>query len=498
MTALNVERKPPLNWFLIKAISSASLGGILFGYDMGVVSGALPELTRSFNLEATQQEMIVSFLYLGCCIGSTVGGALCDFAGRKKSILFTDVIFVVGAAVLYQSSSLSQLLFGRVVVGIAVAISGIADVAYLHEISPTVWRGSIISVNEGCISLGFMLSYLSGYSISMTSPKDGWRLMFGIGAIIALLQLLGMSFMPESPVWLKEKGYFAAADRARRTIEAEAMEEPPHGETIELAPTQQLNTGEQDPIYGSMKPGTPYHQDFALRTFIMTYRKQIIITLFLAIIQEFCGHPNVLNFAPEIFDQIGYSSSKSSLLGTFLLGVVKFISTCIVILNIERIGRRKLLIIGIGLICVGNLFVGLSLLQKGVDTAMGQAIAVIGIFSVAIGYAVSFGPLTWLIVSEMFPPWIRGRALGASLFITYIALFLVSFTFLSGQKLGKAIPFLCYFGITLISIIFVFLAIPDTGSKSSEQIDIALNEMPFWRKREPPLILHDVESTAII
>jgi SP family xylose:H+ symportor-like MFS transporter len=297
--------------------------------------------------------------------------------------------------------------------------------------------------------------------------------------------------MPESPVWLQEKGHVAAAEQARNIIEGKPPTAPLNGETIELTPHHSASSSsvssthvDQEILYGSVEQQVHTPPFTNTQTFLGMYRKQIIITLFLAIMQEFCGHPNVLNFAPEIFAQIGYASSKSSLFGTFLLGVVKFISTCIVIVNIERIGRRKLLILGIGLICMGNLLVTIALWKSSLEISslLEQIIAVLGIFSVAIGYAVSFGPLTWLIVSEMFPPWIRGRALGASLFITYVALFLVSFTFLSGQKLGKAIPFLCYFILTLLSIVFVYIAIPDTGCKTPEQIEIIMNEMPFWRK----------------
>jgi len=137
--------------FLIRAILAASIGGILFGYDMGVVSGALPQLTDEFLLSPSHQEMIVSFLYLGCCIGAAIGGAFCDAAGRKRTICITDLVFLLGAVVLSYANSLGQLLLGRVIVGIAVSVSGIADVAYLHEISPPQWRGAIVSVNEACI-----------------------------------------------------------------------------------------------------------------------------------------------------------------------------------------------------------------------------------------------------------------------------------------------------------------------------------------------------------
>jgi MFS family permease len=133
------DQEPSLSWFLIKVTAIASLGGCLFGYDLGAISGALPQLSATFNLENDQEEWVVSILYLGGSCGACVGGTICDVAGRKKSILMTDVLFVVGAACLFWSTSYAQVLVGRFVVGFAVAVSGVADVSYLHEIAPLQW-----------------------------------------------------------------------------------------------------------------------------------------------------------------------------------------------------------------------------------------------------------------------------------------------------------------------------------------------------------------------
>jgi len=335
----NYESIPP---FIIKATITASLGGILFGYDMGVISAALPQLTNTFDLRQGQQEMVVSFLYIGCCIGAIFGGVLCDVHGRKRMIMCTDFLFVIGAAVLYLATTFIRVLVGRILIGVAVAISGIADVAYLHEISPLQFRGSIVSCNEACISLGFMMSYLIGYGISVYIPNDGWRYMFGLGSLIAILQFVGMLFMPESPVWLKEKGQLQAADAALLQIygsrsnleEAETRDTQRTRTSSNKASSRRLVEPDQNQstlesyssfnIEQSLEQENHDAEEFSSRT-VRKYYRQITIALFLSIMQQFCGHPNVLNFAPEIFAQIGFDSEEGRLISTSLIGVVSTI-----------------------------------------------------------------------------------------------------------------------------------------------------------------------------
>ena len=309
--------------FVIKAAAAASLGGILFGYDMGVISGALPQLTVAFDLSEAKQEMVVSFLYIGCCIGATGGGYLCDKLGRKSMILVTDLVFVVGAFVLFWASSLSAVLAGRVLIGCAVAISGIADVAYLHEISPRRYRGSIVSCNEACISLGFMISYLVSYGISTHIPNDGWRWMFFVGSGIAIMQFAGMLCMPESPVWLKRKGKVEAAQSVLDQIHSSrgnlGTQTPDTGSPVKLSPQRSYSSfGVEQAIPNKTSYGP---NESGLQT-IRVYHRQIIITIFLSTMQHWCGHTNVLNFAPEIFAQIGFDSEEGRLLSTSLVGVV--------------------------------------------------------------------------------------------------------------------------------------------------------------------------------
>lgn len=278
----------PLTFFIVKATIIASLGGILFGYDLGVVSGALPQLTAAFGLTESQQETVVSFLYLGAAVGAAAGGHVCDKFGRRFAILMTDVIFLMGATLLSMSNSYSTLLLGRFVMGVGVSLSGCADVAYLTEISPPYWRGSIVSCNEACISLGFLLAYSSGYFIDTFDGTNGWRLMFGLSSIYAVIQGIGMLPMPESPIWLRGQGRIREAKAAFGQIHSLSNEAEEERFYKNMFWEKEQEEAAADPLV--VKVHSPMMQAKEL------YR-QCIVAAFLSILQQLCGHTNILNFA---------------------------------------------------------------------------------------------------------------------------------------------------------------------------------------------------------
>ena len=537
--------------------------------------------------------MIVSFLFLGGAIGATIGGTICDKTGRKNAIFITDITFIIGSFLLFISNTFLQVIIGRLIIGFAIAISGIADVAYLYEISPSEWKGSITSVNEACISLGFLISYISGYWLSIVNEQNGWRYMFGIGSFIALVQLVGMVYMPESPVWLNSKGRVEEAkvvlelisdsgssshtgsdsgtndydccyakdefsdnsidnttedygldqsDKDNKNVhlnvdaiddnntiiandndngnsnndnddgndkaQPSSQEQHPisrgrpreYSSLEEIQMTQQQQQQHQHtniPLNSDSNPNKTIHSNDDIMTQIHNSYRQVTIAIFLSIMQQFCGHPNVLNFAPEIFSQVGVPS----LFSTILLGIVKFGVTCFVIWKIEYFGRKYLLLLGMSIIALSLLLLTVAFTSTSQDeeendngdggnlpmTMISKITAIIGIFGVAGGYACSFGPLTWLLVSELFPSSIRGRALGASTIITYIAAALVSYSFLSVQVMfGPSVPFAIYFIVTLVSICFTIVAIPDTTvmgcSSTSPSIEDALDDLWLWKK----------------
>ena len=413
-----------LSPFVIKVAVIASLGGVLFGYDMGVISGALPQLAKEFDLSRREQEFVVSVLYIGCGFGALFGGSFCDFYGRRKSILIVDAVFFIGAMLLLVAPSIYFVYFGRVMLGIAVAISGIADVAYLTEVAPDNHRGAIVSCNEACISIGFFAAYLAGYILSIYFPDDGWRFMFGLAGLIAVIQYLGMIGMPESPQWLIQQGKHNDAIEAIIQIYSCSEEFAERKKEV-------LSNLPNEPIiaqgYNSM--GTtdnnidPKESNVSMTWNVRLQYKQIMVAIILSVSQQFCGHGAILNFAPEIFAQAGFGPN-SSLGTTLFLGFVKVVVTLGVIWKIDSFGRRILLLTGVGTICVSLLILVFAF--SGWHEQPSTFVSALGCLGVVIGYASSFGPLTWLIVSEMFETHVRGRALGYSSIITYLNAALVS------------------------------------------------------------------------
>lgn len=485
--------------FVVKATAIASLGGILFGYDMGVISCALPQITAEFDLTESQQEWVVGILYLGGVLGAALGGILCDAIGRKSGIMVTDCIFILGALILYFAPSVELILTGRVIVGFAISVSGIADVSYLHEMAPLKWRGSIVSVNEACISLGFLLAFAFG--MWFQNVKDGWRHLFGISGWLALVQLIGMIAMPESPVWLKQQGRENDRQAALRAIYGDDPAEfpPEERQEVDAKGTRRSSSHPNLPaavgVYDSLGPGEDGVIPAASTTssrcgrichafrVVTRYRRQAWIALFLAVTQQLSGQASVLNYAPVIFSKLNHSD----LFATLWIGVVKFSITVIVILRIEYMGRKFLLLFGMLMIVIGQFVVAFAFSQFQDGSAMYLALP--GILLVTLGYSCSFGPLTWLLTSELFPADIRGRALGASTIVTYLFASLVTSTFLSMQsKLGDSTVFFLYGLVTALGMVFVQLAIPDTGNKTADKVDEAVQQMWWWRRDRRELI----------
>lgn len=577
------------SWYVVKLTATASLGGCLFGYDMGAISGTLPQLTATFGLDNNQKELVVSILYVGGALGACIGGSLCDRIGRKVTIILTDFLFTLGAVWLYFAPTYAAVVAGRFVVGVGVAVSGVADVTYLRECAPIEWRGSIVSVNEACISLGFLLAYCAGYVYADEGAEE-WRTVFGVAGILAVIQFLGMLKLPESPAWLTEKGHDEAARQALELINGSTDDSYVSGDEsgVETLPSFGRSSGNPDGTFwssptrngsgmnrrsssferrrmervdsncplrvddaeldGSIQPATAtmknmedekisnrkkeeyastrlknrslsacscvrkfgYNLQAAALT-LSRYRQQTYIALFLAVAQQFCGQTSILNYAPLIFaeatkqdvenDGDANDGSTDQDMSLVIIGLVKFVVTILVIWRIEYIGRRSLLIFGNCLIALGLLALVVAFGGSNNTATSGDAdgendaaswspmtniktfdLALPGVLLVVSGYSMSFGPLTWLLTSEIFPTEIRGRALGYSSIITSMCGAISTQTFLYGQSiLGPSFVFGIYCVITVAGVMFAYLAIPDTGGKTIVEIEESLNQMYWWK-----------------
>ena len=521
------EMPPP---FVLRMTAIAGLGGVLFGYDLGVIGAALPHLAHDFDLSESEKEWTVSILYVGALVGAILGGSICDSFGRKKAILITDILFMIGAIILFMAPTYSTILHGRVVVGFAVAVSGIADVSYLHEISEPKWRGSIVSVNEACISLGFLLAFAAGSLLSYFDDGGAWRIMFGLGGILTLVQLLGMIDMPESPKWLQDQGLHEESEAALAQIRGgysqpvESMEPDYYGgatPATQLPNRQQIQTydsfsGGNEGANGSNNSDHVPHSSFGnwrnqvcnyikelyalglqsvsfVATTAREYPRQGQITIFLSVTQQLCGQTSVLSYAPDIIASLAGDGEASSFVTgwtTVSIGIVKFLVTVIVIWKVDDIGRKPLLLTGIGTIGVGLFLVMIAETSKH-----GFIFGLVGMLAIVFGYSSSYGPLTWLLTSEIFPTDIRGRALGASQILNMLAAMLATSTFLSLKAwLGNTILFAIYLLITMGSFVFASVAIPETKQKTTAEIDVALDNLLWWRRQ---IALQRSDPTAL-
>mmetsp|Transcript_19727 Transcript_19727/g.30422 ORF Transcript_19727/g.30422 Transcript_19727/m.30422 type:complete len:585 (+) Transcript_19727:109-1863(+) len=529
--------------FLVRATILASIGGILFGYDLGVISGALPSLKSSLDLNKKQTEHIVSMLYVGMIIGSIVGGVLCDRIGRRKTILLTDSVFVIASIMLCSAHSFEGILIGRLAAGAGMSISAISDVAYLTEISPEEHRGAIVSCHEASISFGFLVAYISSFVITIEVDQfEGWRLMFLLSGGIAMLQFIGIFGMPESPVWLRMKGRIAESKAALAIIYKEDEKAQDNSQALcdfsendgdlfspvegddpyekndkskktEVPPSGSTEVFADEPNVTVITDGTNFtdttneiESSSKSRRKVETsqFWRQAIIVSSLAVSQQTCGHATVLNFAPEIFSQIFYNEgidgiendlskqdTERLLAPTVLLGCVKFIITCVVIFKVDVLGRRRLLLIGAGTIVVSMLCLVIAFTTglgsiDGSFTMTQQILALVGCMGVVAGYALSYGPLFWLLTSELFPVSIRGRALGSAQILSSLFAVITSYTFLSVQDaFGAEIPFEIYFILSIFNFIFAALAVPDTvhaeADEHPNQINVLLEELFFWK-----------------
>ncbi|XP_028406379.1 solute carrier family 2, facilitated glucose transporter member 10-like [Dendronephthya gigantea] len=576
--------------YLIAAMV-ASLGGVLFGYDLGIVSGAMLQLKEDFRLDCQQQEMIVSSMLFGALLGSLAGGYIIDFFGRRRTIIINAFVFFTGALILAFAPTYSLLIVGRLIVGFGTSLSAIAECIYIAEIAPPKRRGLLVSLNEIGIVCGLLSAYLVNYMFINTD--NGWRYMFGLSGIPALIQGYGIIFLPPSPRWLVCQGQDAKALRVMRLLD--------HADVVPEEAIEKM----KDALNLEHKYNICYlfghHENM---------RDRMFVGLGIVFFQQFTGQPSVLYYAPLIFENIGFRSHSAATLATVGIGLTKLVATVVTLFLVDKAGRRRFFLAGsiimtvsicllftVTLCSPGSYHHGIcenprghgsppinatspspsytfmtttcvyhvnnrSTLAKdmklsvqpsfttlpilntnfynasktqsfrsftqlelqtsttiirvnsplfsskpqldqsevrllcypqpspsGVETHIAtkkrstnesddeipsfvKYLTVFSLMAFAGGYSAGYGPVSWLVLSEIFPTAIKGRAFAATTVLNWTSNLVVSLTMLDLlDSIGVSWTFFLYAILGLLAIIFIFKFVPETKNRSLEEIN---------------------------
>jgi sugar porter (SP) family MFS transporter len=431
--------------------ATAALGGLLFGYDTGVISSALLFVRTVFHLSTAGQSIVAGIVLVSAVLGAIVAGSLSDRFVRRRAILVTALTFVIGALPSAVAGRVGTLLVGRLLIG---GVASMLTPIYLAEIAPAASRGAVTSLNQLCITLGSLVSYLVGYAFAAT--PEGWRWMLGLGAVPGAILAAGMLVLPESIRWLAGHNRIPQAEAVLRRLRASPVEV-----TRELASLRSDLLREGGRL-------VPWSALLAPRL-----RPALVIGVGLAMFQQIIGINTVIYVAPQIFQAAGLSSALVCILATAGVGAVNVAVTLVSILLIDRVGRRALLLWSLGgmaatlLVLAGGFVVGTS-------GASGW-ITMLSVAAYVAFFAVGLGPVFWLLIAEIFPLALRGRAMGLATISNWGFNLLVTVTFLGLIDLcGRTGTFLLYAVLTLVALVFTAALVPETKGRSLEEIEDAL------------------------
>lgn len=423
----------------------SALGGYLFGFDFAVISGALPFLKNQFILTSWAEGFVTGSLALGCIAGCLFAGLVADRYGRRPGLMIAAAIFAISSIGMALSPGLGAFITMRFCAGIGVGMSSLLSPLYIAEVSPAHIRGRNVAINQLTIVLGILITNLVNYQLAASGPSS-WRLMFGAGAIPSALFFIGVIFLPESPRWLIKAG---RKDKALATLKKIGSDRFA-GDTFS-AVVQSLENAKKEKFSA---------------VFDKAARPAVLVGVTLAVFQQFCGINVVFNYTSTIFKSVGASLDKQ-LAETVAIGLVNTLFTLLAMWQVDRLGRKPLILIGsLGLSVI---YVLLAVFLKMHASATVISILVL----LAIGlYASSLAPVTWVLISEIFPNPIRSRASSLSIVCLWGAYFILVFTFpILAEKLGTYGPFYLYALICLAGFIFILKKVKETKGKTLEQLE---------------------------
>lgn len=424
----------------------SALGGYLFGFDFAVISGALPFLRTQFALDPVWEGFLTGSLALGCIVGCLIAGNLADKYGRKPGLMVAALIFAVSSIGIAFAQSLTYFIILRFAAGIGVGMASMLCPMYIAEVSPAEVRGRNVAINQLTVVIGILITNLVNYFL-VDAGHDAWRWMFGLGAVPSAIFLIGVTWLPESPRWLMKSGQVAKAQQVLKKIGA-----------TDFADTT-MKAIEKSLAGGAVKQS---HK----MVFEKAVRPAVVVGITLAVFQQFCGINVVFNYTSTIFESVGANLNRQ-LLETVSIGVVNLVFTLLAMWQVDKLGRRPLMLVG---------SLGLSILYIVLAVALQNHFPA-GLVSIFVllaisTYAISLAPVTWVLISEIFPNKIRGVASSVAIVSLWGAYFILVFTFpILAKKLGTYGPFYLYAGICFLGFLFVKARVKETKGQTLEELE---------------------------
>jgi SP family arabinose:H+ symporter-like MFS transporter len=431
-------------YFLLLSAAVAALGGLLFGFDTAVISGTIPFIQPYFGLDELKLGWTVSSLLAGCIVGVLSAGKPGDVFGRKRTLMFAASLFLISALGSALSTQHLMFIIFRFIGGFAVGAASMLSPMYISEISPAARRGQLVSLNQMAIVVGILLAFFSNYWLA-DAGINNWRWMFAVMGIPAILFLVTLFFVPESPRWLVQKGRDKEAFNILGRINGSQIAR------TELADIQESILEEK---------GT-YREVFS-----PAMRPVLWLGILLAVFSQVTGINTIMYYAPIIFKETGIGVN-SALLQTAIVGSVNFLFTVVAIAWVDKVGRKPLLIFG-------SLGLAVSLTALSLAFYLHQTNGIIILAFVLLyiaSYAASLGPITWVAVSEIFPNKLRSRAMSVAVVALWAANFIVILFFpIMLKRWGGGTTFLIFDLMCFALILFVYFKFPETKGKSLEEL----------------------------
>lgn len=441
--SLSPQGSAVINLTVVLTAMVAALGGLLFGFDTSVISGAMLFLRTDFHLSDTQLEFAVGIALAGALVGSALAGYCTDRWGRRWLLLVTALGFGLFSVLTGLARGLVSFSLARFFVGTCIGIASLAVPLYIAEMAPARIRGALVSLNQLAITIGIGVAYFVDYALA---SSQSWRWMFASAVLPAIILLVGMMFLPESPRWLARKGF---RDRALQNLRRLGRGEEAEAELAEVESTLQ----EEPEGFGILfQPG---------------FRVAVLVGIGLAIFQQITGINTIIYYSPAILQMSGYPSAKAAILATAIIGVGNVSITLVSMALVDRLGRRFLL-----LLSTAGMGVALALMGTAFSLKAGSTVVFYEVIAYIFSFGIGLGPVMWLLISEIYPTKIRGKAMSLATLSVWGSNWIVAVTFLSlFHHAGPAKTFWLYACICVAAFIFCYVLVPETKGRSLEAIE---------------------------